>query len=247
MGTSQMLLAIGAMLLLSVIVLRMNTSMINTDDITTSSQMNIHAQEVANSVIAEAATKRFDEKSTYSISNGAVLTKIKDLGPDSGERDSTSKYFDDFDDYNGFKFKTAAGESVYVSVFYIEPDNIDSVSSNRTFYKKMVVKVKSPYKNSNGKQDIVTASKIYGYWPEMSGVTPKAPPKSSSGKSSSGKSSSGKSSSGKSSSGKSSSGKSSSGKGSSGKSSSGKSSSGKSSSGKSSSGNSHPKPPVYLR
>ena len=268
MGSSQMLLAIGAMLLLSVIILRVNTSVFTTDEITISSEANTTALSMAQAIVADASAKRFDERTTgtyKALNNVNKLVSVAKLGPDKGEF-SPEKY-DDFDDYNNYS-TTIDGYKIDAKVHYLNPtkSDINVVSTKKSFYKLLTVSVTSPLLNSDSTKDVITASKVFGYWPSFANgkapvIKPSGSSSSSSGSSSGGGSSSSSSSSSTSSSGSSSSSSGSStssstsssgggGGSSSTSSSSSSSSSGSSSSSTSSGGKPKPKPkppPIFLR
>lgn len=63
MNTGQSLFTIGALLLLSLTVLRVNNSILVTDNILQDSKLGVLATSVATSVMEEASKKAFDESS----------------------------------------------------------------------------------------------------------------------------------------------------------------------------------------
>ncbi len=98
MNTSQMLITIGALLLLGLVILRVNNGFLNTDSVLLDSKLGVLATSVAVSVIEEAEGKAFDQK-TDSISVNNLSDLSSTLGPESGE---VYPNFNDFDDFNGF-------------------------------------------------------------------------------------------------------------------------------------------------
>ncbi|MCG6913762.1 hypothetical protein LJE86_07575, partial [bacterium BMS3Abin03] len=63
MNTGQSLLTIGALLILSLTVLRVNNSILVTDNILQDSKLGVLATSVATSLMEEASKKAFDEGS----------------------------------------------------------------------------------------------------------------------------------------------------------------------------------------
>ncbi len=113
-------MTLGAMMLLATIMLRVNTANLTNESIRDDAQFGVLATSIATSIIEEAHSKAFDEKSdTTSIFDVTQLSSI--LGPESGESGST---FDDFDDYNGFtKRDSTMPSSVFdisCAVVYVE-------------------------------------------------------------------------------------------------------------------------------
>lgn len=162
MNLGESLLAIGAMALLSVLVLGVNNKIFFTGTSLTESKIEVLANSIGTSIIEEASGKAFDEVTTEnSVDDVSLLTNKGSLGPDGIE---SYPDFDDFDDYNGYEFadtKTLEPDTFYVSckVFYVEPPDLES-SSGRSWNKRIVVTVTSPYMP----QDTVTLTSIYSYW-----------------------------------------------------------------------------------
>jgi hypothetical protein len=174
MTTQQMLLTIGALLLLSILILRVNTSQIMISDAQTDSKFTLVAISLANSMLEEAKQKAFDEACVdASVKNELTeLTTTANLGKDAGE---VYPDFDDFDDYAYFSYPdnplidtTAIYNSntgqyetfrIYARVGYVEPNNLDVFVANRTWYKKMTVRVEC-----DAIEHPVEISTIYGYW-----------------------------------------------------------------------------------
>ena len=100
MNTGQSLFSIGALLLLSLTVLRVNNSILITNGILQDSKLGVLATSIATSIIEEASKKAFDaataDDAVYDLS---ALTSPYGLGPNSSETPAT---FNDFDDYNGY-------------------------------------------------------------------------------------------------------------------------------------------------
>ncbi|MFW9930828.1 MAG: hypothetical protein ACFFD1_15675 [Candidatus Thorarchaeota archaeon] len=170
MNTGQSMLAIGAIILLSVITLRINNNLATSNDIMMQSKFGILATSLAQSFIQDASGKTFDSNTTggKTVNSTTLLTASDELGPEG-----TEKYpnFDDFDDYNDFDTTiTDLPSAIYYlqcKVCYVDPNNVNVVSSAPTWSKKITVTVTSLISkdttNLASKNKIVLSS-IYSYW-----------------------------------------------------------------------------------
>ncbi len=165
MNTSQMLITLGALILLSLVILRVNRSFLTTDTVLLDSKIGVLAVSVATSLLEEANGKAFDEKTdTISVSNVNLLSST--LGPETGE---VYPNFDDFDDYNGLtKIDSTNPIAKFIAtckVDYVLPSNLDAKATNRTWHKRMTVYVTSPSMlGHDDKQDTLKMSSVYSYW-----------------------------------------------------------------------------------
>jgi len=169
MNTGQSLFSIGALLILSLTVLKMNNFILINDTVMQNSKFSILAISLANSLIEEASKKAFDAN-TYEnqLSDYNLLTNYP-LGPGAGEIPDSSNTFNDFDDFEGYthhyNYLPSAEYDLKCSVYYIEPNNPEVKVGYRTWHKKMDVFVTSPsIKNEYGDQDTIKMSTIYSYW-----------------------------------------------------------------------------------
>lgn len=92
----------------------------------------------------------------------SALTSSTSLGYDGGENPDSSQTFDDFDDYNGYTRQDTINTvdySIACSVGYVDPSNIDGITTLKTWHKKITVTVTSSFY-----QDPLTFSTIYSYW-----------------------------------------------------------------------------------
>ena len=155
MGTGQMMLSLGALVLLSLVILRITNSFLVTDTILLDSKVKLQGISVASSIIEEAIGKAFDE---FSVDTTVVITNLSDLtstlGPEAGENYKT---FNDFDDFNGLNFNTSDTflsrnpfQNMYSDFFDIscKVGYINSVAPNvvvtsRSWHKKLTVRVTS--------------------------------------------------------------------------------------------------------
>lgn len=163
MNTGQMLMTLGAMLLLSVIMLRVNTANLTNETIRDEAQYGVLANSIATSIIEEAQSKAFDEKTdTMNVNALTQLTSV--LGPETGETEST---FDDFDDYNNFTKHDSTMPSttfdISCQVVYVEPGNIEGSTTSRTWNKKIIVTITRPVSADSSELALRTSS-IFSYW-----------------------------------------------------------------------------------
>jgi hypothetical protein len=160
MNTGQSLFSVGALLLLSLSILRFNNSILTTDTIMQDSKLGVLGISLATSLIEEANRKAFDAASAEdAVSNLSDLTPPYSLGPGGGE---TPENYNDFDDYNGYvKLDTinTIDYKLNCSVNYVTPANVDGISSLATWHKKITVLISSSFMN-----DTLSFSSVYSYW-----------------------------------------------------------------------------------
>ncbi len=157
MNLGQSLFAIGALTILSLSILRMNNNILSTDETVMDSKVGILATSIGTSLIEEASKLAFDENTrTDPVNSLSLLTPSLSLGQE------VSGVFDDFDDYNNY----TQNDTIYSIPFrtvcrvtYIEPSNPDGTTSNRTWHKKLTVKISSDFS-----RDTLELSTIYSYW-----------------------------------------------------------------------------------
>ena len=161
MNTGQSLFSIGALLLLSLTILRVNANILTTDGVMQNSKLGVLAISLATSMIEEASKKAFDAASANdAVVNLSELTEPSGLGPGTGE---TEENYNDFDDYNGFSKHVAGLPSaefdVSCVVNYVNPGDLNGLVMTKTWNKKITVTVSSP-----SMSDTVRLSSIYSYW-----------------------------------------------------------------------------------
>ncbi len=155
------MMSMGAMVLFSTVMLRVNTSNLLNESIRDESQYGVLATSIATSIIEEASSKSFDESSdSTAVFKEDELTPVVNLGPEAGESYST---FNDFDDFNGFTKRDSTMPSavfdIECSVVYVKKDDIQKSHNKRTWHKKINIKVSSPFT-----QDTLYTSSIFSYW-----------------------------------------------------------------------------------
>ncbi len=161
MNTGQSLLTIGAMILLSVLILRINNTFLTTGTVLMESKFAVLATSIATSQLEEISNKAFDN---YTASNPTKytgdLTPYNRLGPETGETPAT---YNDVDDYNGYtKTDSTMPSAIFkinCKVEYVNTSNPDVAVNTQTWNKKITV-----YVTSVSMKDTVKMSEIYSYW-----------------------------------------------------------------------------------
>lgn len=167
MTNIQMLLALGAMILLTVLITNINKNSLLTEDVMYDSNFGITATSIASSIIEDASKKKFDDiTDTLALDPNKdvnLLTAPGSLGPEAGEDPNDPRTFNDFDDYNGY---TAVDSSMPSAIFelscninYVESADPDVAVNNKTFHKKIQVKVWSI-----SMEDTMVQSSVFSYW-----------------------------------------------------------------------------------
>lgn len=165
MTTGQMLITVAAMLLLSLLVLRVSSTTIVTQESMQNSKFGVLATSLANSILEEASMKFFDENSIGTfITDVNDLTNTVDFGIEAGENSDSVETFDDFDDFHNYtKTYDNLPSAVFVvtcEVSYVDPDIGGLVTANRAWHKMLIVNVTSPSVNMNP----LVFRKVFSYW-----------------------------------------------------------------------------------
>ena len=147
MSTNHSFFSIGALLVFSLISLRFNASVLENSTVETENKIYLTAFSLADDLIEEIKQKAFDAATVnFPTTDPEDLTSPYSLGHADWE---VYPNFNDIDDYNGFQRGVSAPHAenyqVRCSVFYVDPDNPDVKVMTKTFYKKVVVTVISPY------------------------------------------------------------------------------------------------------
>ena len=175
MTNIQMILALGAMILLTILITNVNKNSLNTEDVMYDSNFGITATSIASSIIEDASKKRFDEVSATFYTNGVgdtIYTNVTNptdftaagnLGVDSGEDINNEKTFNDFDDFDGYSGIDSTMPSAIFdyscAVHYVNDGDLDNTTNTQTFHKKITVRVWS-----RSMKDTIVMSSIYSYW-----------------------------------------------------------------------------------
>lgn len=164
MNTSQMMITIGALFLLSLVILRVTRGFLNTDEVLLDNKLGVLAVSVASSLLEEASGKAFDENT-----DSATVSSLSGLSTTLGPDGEVYPHFNDIDDYNGFKkidnSIPAARFIDSVSVVYVSDANLNVPSASKTWNKKITVFVSSPsLLRADGKPDTIKMSQVFSYW-----------------------------------------------------------------------------------
>ena len=157
MGLGQMMSVIGALMLLSMVSLGINTMIIGKTTTMLEAEASLAAISLAQTMIDEIQTTNFDENTIGTkVYNATDLTAAGSFGPSGTEAsnvplpDNASPFksltkYNDVDDYNNYR-RTASTPllgnfTIEDSVYYVLETNPNTKSSTQTFFKKIVVKV----------------------------------------------------------------------------------------------------------
>lgn len=146
--TNQMLLASGALFILTLIILLFYRTSAEQSSVSLENDAMLAAAGLAQSLIAEIQKRSFDEitVSKY-IDSRDSLTPSIELGPEDDELFLTQ--YDDVDDFDGYSVvdsSTKLGQyNLRVSVDYISDTDPNSISLSKTYNKLVKVAVISMY------------------------------------------------------------------------------------------------------
>lgn len=161
MNTGQMLLTIGAVILLGLTVITVNSTFSQHGMVLEKTEVGVYATSLATSLIQEATGKAFDENTVDTVINTVSdFTLPGNLGTETGE---VYPDFDDFDDYDGLVRTIAVPGTdiftIWATVRYVADNNPNSTSTNRTYHKRIDLAVAG-----SSSADTVRMSSIFSYW-----------------------------------------------------------------------------------
>lgn len=166
-----MMITVGAIMLLTLVILRVNNNFLSTNDILMRSKFGILAVSLATSVIEEANSKAFDENSdTSGVIFTSQLTAPSSLGREAGE---SYPNFNDFDDFDDLVFDTKDDSTFLSAVFdvsckvvYVTDANLNDSSATATWHKKITVIITSESMRdlATDELDTLKMSSIFSYW-----------------------------------------------------------------------------------
>lgn len=172
MTTAQTLLSIGAIMLLTFLILRFNSIQITSSEAAYNAKFGIVANSLANSLIEEAKDKVFDE---VAFDTNKVILSASDFSPTANtnmgkEIGEVYPNFDDFDDYNNlFVLDTlsltnpttgrATPFEIRSTVNYVSDTAPDVKSGSKTYHKKLTVAV-----YSSAMIDTVKITTVFSFW-----------------------------------------------------------------------------------
>jgi hypothetical protein len=169
---SHTILTIGAFIILTTVLQNFYRILGNTGDDITDAQDMILANTVTTSYLELAQGLSFDQvtdTSSIALHNLSALTPTYALGPDTTDEDSLYK-FNDFDDLNNFTLeRTATGTNrrftTHFTVSYVDPNNVNSKVTNRTYLKRVDLKTWRSYPPPEGSaMDTLRMSLVQGYF-----------------------------------------------------------------------------------
>ena len=148
MGTNQYL-SIGAIALLALISLRFNTTLLENRTTEVENKVYLTAFSLADDLIEEIKQKAFDEQTVeWRAIPVEQLTDLDAFGINDPGEYSVSD-FDDIDDYHNYSKSISLPHvenySVLSTVEYVTAADPDVTSSSQTYFKKIMVRVTSPY------------------------------------------------------------------------------------------------------
>ncbi len=142
MGTTQLLLVVGSLILLGMLALMVGRTFTTSAGWDSANQALITGTAIAQSMLEETQLRAFDEKTVNaSVKLADSLTSPVNFGPEAGE--TTSSTFDDISDYNGYiRSDTLEGLGVFttsVAVHYVPTMYGETISWSKTFCKRIDV------------------------------------------------------------------------------------------------------------
>ena len=172
MSTNYTMMTIGAFTILMTILQNFYSLLGITGGDVTDAQDMILATTLATSYLESAQGLAFDDvtdTTNLALGSPATLTSPSLLGPEGTGEDSLHK-FNDFDDFDGFSIDRAAGSTerrfhTTFQVRYVDPANVNTVSSSRTFVKRIDVTSWRSYPPPSGTTlDTLRMSMVMGYF-----------------------------------------------------------------------------------
>lgn len=169
MNTGESLFSIGALLLLSLTILRVNNNVLITDSMLYDSKIGIMANSISTSLSERALQENFDQNAVGATVDYTYQLSLP-LGPEnSGEKDPNT--FNDFDDFNNYVDTTMYGSTAFISrceVKYVNTTgaNIDNIVNYQTWHKMMTVYVtwRDGGQIIGTRADTIKQSTVYSYW-----------------------------------------------------------------------------------
>lgn len=170
------MITVAAIVLLTLVILRVSSNLLVTDNVMSNSKVGLMAVSLATSIMEEATGKAFDENTDNgNVTNPTSLTPVANLGCETGE---VYPNFNDFDDYNYFSSANPKIDSIdvaenkylvfqtFCTVNYVSDSNPMGVSASQTWHKRLSIKVTSSAMRDEamGRQDTVRISTVFSYW-----------------------------------------------------------------------------------
>jgi hypothetical protein len=168
MGTGQTMITLFAMILLSFLILRVNSLFLQTNTTLYTTKFDVLAFSLGESMIQEIKAQSFDEATVTAVVTSPTSLSSP-LGKETGE---VYPDFDDIDDFNNFTktINTLPSAVFYLKckVDYVQSSTPDVVTSSKTWNKRITIYVTSPsmmVSSSNVSiADTVVLSQVFSYW-----------------------------------------------------------------------------------
>ena len=148
MFSGQNILVIGALSILTLLIISFYNSEGNKVSMTLDNEAVIAATGLGQTIIEKMTSRSFDEKAIgkyFELPDS--MTNVNDLGPEDDE--TNISMFDDFDDFNNYSQTDTLmrlGEfDVSVVVNYVTKEKPDSAVNVKTFYKLATISVSNPF------------------------------------------------------------------------------------------------------
>ena len=171
-----MLMVLGALMLLSLVALTVNSMLVNKTSTMLETEADLNAVSLAQSMLDEILATSYDAVTATGtkVYDSTAFTATGGLGPSASEANNVPlpeppdtlvpyrslKYYNDVDDYNGYKrvaYASSMGPfSIIDTVYYVSESNPDQKSTAQTFYKKVVVTVRH--------RNMYPASETFDQW-----------------------------------------------------------------------------------
>jgi hypothetical protein len=154
---ANIMLALGSLVMFATFLGSSNRVMIGNSQLAAQNEYYIAAVSYGQSVIDEAKTKAYQG---YTVVGGTQTPSDLNGVESTGEQVSfidtltdlgyaSQRKFDDVDDYNGYRRRVdsprAEGYVVLASVNWVSELNPNTISATPTSYKRMLVRITSPY------------------------------------------------------------------------------------------------------
>ena len=172
MFTNHTMLTIGAFTILMTILQNFYGHLGTTGGDITDAQDMILATTLATSYLESAQGLAFDaitDTTNLALGSPATLTSPSQLGPEGTQEDSIQK-FNDFDDFDGVTIERESGSTgrrfrATFRVSYVDPANVNTISSARTFVKRIDLTSWRCYPPPSGTTlDTLRMSMVMGYF-----------------------------------------------------------------------------------
>ena len=175
MNTGQILLTIGALILLTTTILNVNKTLNNVDLSLSQNRYRLEALSLLTSYVEQTSQKFFDE-----ISTDTTLKTLNDFATPANlglDANDLTGELDDFDDFKGY-VKTDTGRSgvIYRDSFHVEYVKLQGnkfvKSTNREYHKRMTIFITDSYDppvlykyvNNVKVKDTLKVSFVRSYW-----------------------------------------------------------------------------------